>query len=261
MSQFRTYLQQLPTSLSSVKPRRGFSHLAHGLLTVALPLLAYVLVRIDFVGLAVALIILSKWRMIAVRPRYWISNVVSNGIDILVGISLVLFMANTGEQWWQLFWTGMYMLWLVFVKPRSDTLSVSAQAMIGQLLALSALYLKFGGSSLVWLILGTWAVAYITARHFLTSFEEPHTALIAHIWAYFAASLTFILGHWLIFYGVVAQIVIILATVGYGTAGLYYLDAFDNSSSLVRRELLITMGTILILVILLSSWKGVTDSF
>lgn len=261
MPQFLQLLQQLPTNFSNVKPRRGFSHMAHGLLTVALPILAYILVRIDFVGLAISLIFLSKWRMFAVRPRYWVSNIVSNGMDILVATSLVIFMANTAEQWWQLFWMMMYMLWLVVVKPRSDTLGVSIQAMIGQLLALSALYLKFGGSSLILLILGTWAVAYITARHFLTSFEEPHAALIAHVWAYFAASLTFVLGHWLIFYGVVAQIVVILATVGYGTAGLYYLDALDSSNTLVKRELLVTMAAILILVIALSSWKGVTDSF
>ena len=250
-------LQQLPTSISISKPRRGFSHFAHGILTVLLPILVYILVRIDFVALAIALIIISKWRMFAVRPRYWVANIISNGTDILVAVSLVIFMANTVEQWWQLFWMAIYMGWLVVIKPRSDELSVSAQAMLGQLVALSALYLKFGASSIVWLVIGTWAVAYLAARHFLTSFDEPHAALIAQFWAYFAASLAYVLGHWLIFYGVIAQIVIVITTVGYGAAGLYYLDATNKGSLLVKRELLLIMGTILVLVIALSNWKGV----
>lgn len=251
-------LLQLPTNISIARPRRGFSHFAHGALTVLLPILAYALVRIDFVALAIVLIILSKWRMFAVRPRYWVANTISNGIDILVATSLVIFMANTAEQWWQLLWMGLYMLWLIVLKPRSDTLSVSAQVMLAQLVGLSALYLKFGDSSIVWLVLGVWVISYIAARHFLTSFEEPQTALIAQVWAYFAASLAYILGHWLIFYGVVAQIVVILITVGYGTAGLYYLDATDKASSLIKRELLLIMGAILILVIVLTSWKDAT---
>lgn len=252
-------LQQLPSSLNIGRPRRGFSHLAHGILIVLLPILGYILVRIDFVALAIFLVFLSKWRMFAVRPRYWMPNIISNGIDILVSISLIVFMANTSEQWWQLFWLANYMGWLVFIKPRSDTLSVSTQAMIGQLIGLSALYLKFGASSIVVLVIGAWAIAYIAARHFLTSFEESHSALIAHIWAYFAASLAYILGHWMIFYGVVAQVVIILATVGYGMAGFYYLDATDKSNNvLVRREMFAIMGAILVLIILLSNWRGVT---
>ncbi len=258
MLQLPQPLHRLTNITIARRPRRGFSNLAHIILTVMLPILAYVLVRIDFVAVAIGLVILSKWRMFAVRPRYWLANLVSNSIDILVATSLILFMANTGEQWWQLFWMGVYMLWTVVLKPRSDTLSVSAQAMLGQLIALSALYLKFGASSTVWLVLGTWLIAYAAARHFLTSFEEPHAALIAHVWAYFAASLAYILGHWLIFYGVVAQIVVILATVGYGTAAFYYLDATGRTNLLVRRELLAIMGAILTLIIVLSNWKGVT---
>lgn len=261
MPQLPQVLQQLPDRLPIGKPQRGIAHLAHGLLTVALPVLAYILVRIDFTGLAVLLVFLAKWRMFALRPRYWLSNLVSNGVDIMVSVSFVLFMANSVEQWWQLLWMSAYMAWVVLLKPRSDIFSVSGQAMAGQLIALSAVYLKFGGSSLPVLILGTWLVAYISARHFLTSFEEPHSALIAHVWAYFAASLAYVLGHWLIFYGVIAQIVVLLTTIGYGTAGLYYLDANDSQNTLVRRELLLTMGAIIALVIALTSWRGITDSF
>jgi hypothetical protein len=252
-------MPQLPTRLPSrIKPLKGFSHLAHVALLILLPLLAYILVRITFVSLAILLIFLSKWRMFAVRPRYWLTNLISNGVDIMVAVSLVLFMANSSVVWWQLFWATMYATWLIWLKPKSDVLSVSIQAMLGQLLALFVLYLKFGDNSLLVLVAGTWVIAYVAARHFLTSFDEPLTALVAHVWAFFSASLAFILGHWLLFYGTVPQIIVILTTVGYCLGALYYLEATDRLTALIQRQLLVIMGAILLIVIVLSDWTGAT---
>lgn len=240
------------------KPTRGFSHAIHIAFNVLLPILAYILVRIDFVSLAIILIILSKWRMFAVRPRYWTANIISSSMDMVVGVSFVLFMANTSVVWWQLFWAILYGGWLIALKPRSDILSVSAQAMIGQILGLTVLYLKFGDAPLAGLVLSTWAITYLAARHFMTSFEEPHVALLAHIWGWFCASLAFILGHWLLFYGTIAQIIVIITTVGYTLGALYYLDANDRLSKLLQRQLLSIMFAILLLVLLLSDWTGST---
>ncbi|HSX18337.1 MAG TPA: hypothetical protein VLE51_03210 [Candidatus Saccharimonadales bacterium] len=252
-------MQDLLTKMrASVKPVSGFSHFIHLGLNILLPILAYVLVRIDFVSLAILLILLAKWRIFAVRPRYWLVNIASNGIDILVGISLVLFMSSTSVTWWQLFWMGLYIAWLVWLKPRSDVLSVSAQAMIGQLLGLSVLYLKFGDAPLATLVFGTWSVTYLSARHFLSSFEESRTGLLTNIWAYFAASLAFVLGHWLLFYGSISQILIILTTIGYSLAALYYLDASERLSATFRRQILAIMCAILIIIVVLSDWTGAT---
>lgn len=241
-----------------IKPSRGFSHLLYISLNLLLPILAYVLVRIDFVAIAILLILLSKWRMFAVRPRYWVANLIGNGVDIMVAVSLVLFMASTGVVWWQLFWTVLYGGWLLWLKPRYDVLSVSAQAMVGQLLGLSLLYLKFGDSSIVGLVAGTWLVAYLSARHYLTSFEEPHSALLAHIWAYFSASLAFVLAHWLLFYGSIAQIIVILTTIGYGLAAMYYLDATEKLTRLLRRQMTGIMLAILLIILIFSNWTGTT---
>jgi hypothetical protein len=241
-----------------IKPKHGFSHLIHVALNVGLPVVAYILVRTDFVSIAILLILISKWRMFAVQARYWVANLIANGVDIMVGVALVLFMASTASGWWQLFWVIIYGAWLVWLKPRSDVLSVSAQAMAGQLLGLSVIYLKFGDSSLFALVAGTWLVAYIAARHFFTSFEEVHTALLSHVWAYFAASLAFILGHWLLFYGSIAQIIVLLTNIGYGLAALYYLDAKDRLTITLQRQLLAIMCAILLIVIVLSDWAGST---
>lgn len=241
-----------------IKPVKGFSHIFYLALNVLLPILAYVLVRIDFVAVAIFLIFLSKWRMFAVRPRYWIANIISNGVDIMVAVSLVLFMATTSVVWWQLLWTALYAGWLLWLKPRYDVLSVSAQAMFGQLLGLSVLYIKFGDASIVALVAGTWVVTYLSARHYLTSFEENHSALLAHIWAYFSASLAFILAHWLLFYGTIAQIIVILTTIGYGLAALYYLDATERLPRRLERQMLGIMAAILVIIIVFSNWTGST---
>ncbi len=241
-----------------IKPVKGFSHSIHTILLVALPILAYILVKIDFVSLAIALVLLSKWRMLAVKPRYWIANLVSGGVDITVSVALVLFMANTASGWWQLVWVALYMAWLLWLKPRSDVLSVSAQAMLGQLLGLGVLFLKFADAPLAVLVAVTWLITYICARHFLTSFDEQHTALISHAWAYFSASLTFVLGHWLLFYGSIAQIIVILTVIGYGLAGLYYLEASEKTNKGLRRQLLGIMFAILLIVVIFSDWNGST---
>jgi hypothetical protein len=248
-------LRRLP---ARIKPTKGFSHSIHIAFNILLPILAYILVRIDFVGLAIILVLIAKWRIFAVQPRYWMANVIANGIDLTVGISLVLFMANTSVEWWQLFWMLGWAGWLVWLKPRSDVLSVSAQAMIGQLLGLAALYLKFGDASLLVLVASTWAITYLAARHFLTSFDEPLTTLMAHTWAYFSAGLAFILGHWLLFYGSVAQIIVILTTIGYGLVALYYLDATERLKASMVRQLLFFMCAILLIVFFLSDWTGTT---
>ncbi len=241
-----------------IRPTKGFSHAFHVTLKALLPVLTYVFIRIDMLSLAILIIFLSKWRMFAVRPRYWMANLISNGVDIMVAVALVIFMANTSVEWWQIFWAGAYAAWLIWLKPRYDAFSVSAQAMIGQLLGLSVIYLKFGDASLPALVAVTWLVAYLAARHFLTNFDEVHPALLSHVWAYFSASLTFVLGHWLLFYGTVAQIIVVLTTIGYGLAALYYLEATDRLTPLIKRQLIGIMCAILLIIVVLSNWTGAT---
>lgn len=248
----------LTALMDKIKPIRGFSHTIHLTLVAALPILAYILVRIDFVSLAILLVLIAKWRVVAVRPRYWMANLIANGVDIIAGISFVIFMSTTSVRWWQIFWTVAYIAWLVWLKPRSGVLSVAAQAMFGQLLGLAVLYLKFGDTSIAVLMLGTWAVTYLAARHYLTSFDEPHAPLLSHVWAFFAAGLAFVLGHWLLFYGLVAQIIVILTTVGYGLAALYYMDATEKLTPSFEKQALALMVAILLVVIVLSDWSGTT---
>jgi hypothetical protein len=237
-----------------LRPRSGFSQVLHLGLLALLPLLLYILIRIDFVPLAAALIILSKWRMLAVRPRYWPANIRANSVDIMVGVSVVLFMASTSVSLWQMIWAAVYGLWLIFLKPGSSALMVSLQAMVAQLVALMALFLTWGDLPLALLVATTWLICYLCARHFFTSFDEPHNTLFSHTWGYFGAALVWVLGHWLLFYGALAQPTLLLIVIGYGLAALYYLEQTDRLSVMWRRQFIIMMVAIVVVVLTFSDW-------
>jgi hypothetical protein len=235
--------------LTKIKPAGGFSRLAHVGLNILLALLVFVLVRINFIQLALAIILLSKWRMFVVRPRFWPANIRANAIDIIVGLSLLLFMVHTSSAGLQLAYAALYAAWLVVIKPASSPLFVSAQALIGLLFGLTALFVGLGDDALYWLVLATGLVCYLAARHFFDSFDEPYARLLSYLWAYFGAALVWVLGRWLLFYGFLAQPTLLLVAIGYGVAALYYLDHNDRLSKLVRSEIMITTAVIVLAVV------------
>lgn len=239
---------------SRIKPKSGFSHFIHLFFTAIIPALVYVFVQWNFVSLALAIILLSKWRTLAVRPRHWWPNVRSNAVDISVGVATLVFMTQSSSDALQLTFAAIYGAWLIFLKPQSGVLPVSIQAIIGQTAGLLALYLGWGDQPIAVLVAMTGLITYVSARHFFTSFDEPHTALYSYTWAYFAASLAWLLSHWLLFYGVLAQIVLLLTVLGFGLAALYYLEQTDRLSTFLRRQFVFIMVAIIIVVLVFSDW-------
>lgn len=240
---------------SRIQPASGFSHFLHLALNVLLPVLLYMLVRFgDFIQIGFALILLSKWRMFAVKPRHWPAVIRANAVDIMVGISVLIFMSSSGSQLWQLIWAVSYGIWLLAIKPGSSTFMVSLQAAIGHVVALVALFLAWPEASTAGLVIAAWFICYGAARHFLASFDEPLTGLLSHMWGYFGAALTWVLSHWLLFYGVMSQPALLLSVLGFGMATLYYLEKNDRLSVLIRRNFIFVMVAIVVIVIAFSDW-------
>ncbi len=242
--------------MARIKPARGFSQLFHWGLELAVPLALLILVRLQggFIGLALALVLLSKWRMFAVRPRFWPANIRANGVDITIGLSVVLFMANSSDGYYQLLWAALYAAWLIFIKPGSGTFMVAAQAMLAQLCGLMALFIVWTDGPLIGLVFATGVLCYIAARHFFDNFDEPYAKLLSYLWAYFGAALVWILGHWLLFYGPIAQPTLILSMIGYSLAVLYYFDHEERLSTGLRRQLLFIMVTVIVIILTFSDW-------
>lgn len=226
----------------------------HLVLVVLLPIMVFVLVRVEFVQLAFSVVLLSKWRMLAVRPRFWPANIRANSVDIMVGLSIVVFMAHTDSAMLQLVFAVLYAVWLLVIKPASNMVMISAQAFVGQLCGLMALFLAWSAGPLYGLVLVTGIICYVSARHYFDSFDEPYAKLLAYVWGYFGAALIWLLGHWLLFYGVVSQPTVILSTVGYGLAALYYFDHTGKLSVSLRRQFIFIMLAILVVILTFSDW-------
>ncbi len=241
-------------AIKKIRPAGGYSSGLHLIFTILLPVLVYIFVRINLVPIAVVLILLSKWRVLAVRPRHWMAYLRANAVDIVVGISTVVFMSQTGVMAWQLVWAAVYAVWLLLIKPGSSLLGISLQAGIAQLFGLMALYLTWGGSSTAVLVIGTWTVAYVAARHFFSAFDEPYTRFLSDAWAFFAATLAWVLSHWLLFYGAVAQPTLLLTLLGYGLGAMYYLEQTQRLSKLARRQFIFIMIAVVMVVLVFSDW-------
>ncbi|HEY4160945.1 MAG TPA: hypothetical protein VGM08_02690 [Candidatus Saccharimonadales bacterium] len=235
--------------LQKLTPSRGFAHAFYFVYNALLPLLVFLLVRTSFVQLALSLILLSKWRMFAVRPRFWLANVRANAIDIIIGVSVLAFMVATGSEFLQLVWAVLWAAWLIGVKPKADTLWVSLQAFIGFAAGMTAMFYTWDHAPLFVLVGGAGLLCFFAAHHFFNSFDEPYSRLLALSWGYFGAVVAWILGHWLIFYGPVAMPTLLLVALGFGLGTLYYLDHFDRLSLGVRRQVVFILVAIVLIVV------------
>jgi len=192
--------------------------------------------------------------MFAVRPRFWAANIRANSVDLMVGISVVLFMVNSGSLLIQAIWTLLYIIWLLAIKPARSSLFVMLQAFIAQFVALSALYLVWTDGPTAVLTLLTGLICFSAARHFFDTFNEPYARMLSYAWGYFGAALAWLLSHWLLFYVVVAQPTLLLSTIGYGLAVIYYLDHTDRLSKGVRQQFMFVMLAIVVVVLAFSDW-------
>lgn len=244
--------------IAKVRPKRGFARVTHYVLLALLPVIVFVLVRIDFVALAVALILLSKWRMFAVKPRFWPANIRANSVDILVGLAILIFMTQTDSQLWQLAWTGLHILWLIFIKPGASTLMIGVQALIGFWAGLSALFIIGDAAPALVLVAAVGLICYVSAHHFFDGFSEAYTRLLSYTWGFFGAGLTWVLSHWLLYYpstGLIAQPSLLLLTIGYGLAAIYYLDHTDRLTSTVRNQFIFVMCALTLIILQFSDWS------
>jgi hypothetical protein len=243
-----------------LKPKRGIPYVIHIGLNALLPFLLFILMHFD-PWFAVVLFLISKWRVLAVKPRYWLPNLRANGIDIIVGLSYLEFLNHTSSEFIQLIFAVLYVLWLTVIKPRSSSFFISLQAFLGQFIGLMAVfnYQNSLAPSIVLLIIATWLVCYLAARHFFTIFDETFTSLYSHAWAYFSAALVWVLGHWLLYYyGTYAQPTILLSTISLGLWSLYYLKENEKLTNQIKKQTIMVMIAMIFVIVFLSNWSSKT---
>jgi hypothetical protein len=150
---------------------------------------------------AFGLVLLSKWRVFAVRPQYWFANIVANIVDVIVGLSFVVFLSNTnGELALQLIFAALYGVWLLFLKPQSKQKYVVVQAGTGLIVGSAALMQVSYDWYASFVVMALWIIGYTSARHALGAYNEPHTQILSLIWGLVVAEVGWMTYHWTLGY-------------------------------------------------------------
>lgn len=186
------------------KRRSRVSEVAYILLNAALAVTLYIIISTSqSPWLAVVVLVASKWRVLAVRPRFWLANLVANMVDIIVGASvIVLLVSAEGSTVAQLLITALYIVWLLFIKPRSRRSYVAIQAAAAIFLGITALSIVSYAWDSAFFVIVMGAIGYVASRHVLGSYEEVHTTLYSMICALLFAEFGWISFHWLMAYPV-----------------------------------------------------------
>lgn len=188
--------------LKAHKRRSRLSESAYVALNVGLAVtLLVVVLAVQSPWLAFAIVILSKWRTLAVRPRFWYANIVANMVDIIVGISAVILLYGaSGSLWLQGVLTVLYAVWLLFVKPRSKRSFVALQAGVAVFAGITALSMVSYSWDVIIFVALMWLIVFSATRHVLGSYDEPMTTIYSLTTGFIAAELGWIGFHWLMAY-------------------------------------------------------------
>jgi hypothetical protein len=195
--------------LRLAKRRTLVSELVYVLLNVGLAAALLVVVWVVESPLpAFAVVLLSKWRVLAVRPRYWFAHIQANLVDLIVSFGLVVLLytasaGGTGEGMAvQIVLTLLYVAWLLLLKPRTKRAYVIAQAGVALAVGTIALFsLSYGWPSSA-VVIAMFVLGYSTARHVLSAYSDNSLTMMSLIWGYVTAQIGWLTYHWLVAYDI-----------------------------------------------------------
>lgn len=255
--------------LKLVRKRSFISELVYMGLNIALAVAVLLVVRYtDSIWFALALVALSKWRVFAVRPRYWWANLRANMVDFIVSVSVVLHLniintasiADPSKIWLMIGLTLLYVAWLLFIKPRSKRSFMAAQSGIAVFVGMSALFAVSYNWPVSLVAGAAWLIGYTAARHVLSSYdEETHGLFLSLVWGLVIAELAWVGYHWAIAYPLplvpslmVPQIAFIATLVSFLAYKSY--DSFYHHSKVRMNDILLpllfTVSVILVLLVI-----------
>lgn len=248
--------------LKTLRKRSFLSEVAYIILNITLAVMLLVLVLVVNVPWpALGLVLLSKWRIFAVRSRYWAANIRANLVDVIVGISMVIFLyAASGDLPSQIGLTALYIAWLLFLKPKSKRAYVAAQAMTGLVFGIGAIIQTSPILPAFVVVLLSWLVGYAASRHILSVQHESHINFLSLVWGFVVAEIMWLTYHWTIGYLVgsslqLSQVVVILAALSFLAERVYV--SFRKNGEIVSSEVMMpTLLTLSIIGVVLFVFGG-----
>jgi len=254
--------------LRTVRRRSVVSEIIYVLLNVALAIaILGVTLATGTPWLGLALILLSKWRVLAVRPRYWFAHVEANMVDVIVSIGTLLLIwlagqSTSGGLAVQIALTVLYTAWLLLLKPRTLVSYVAVQAAVAVFvgtMALASVSYEWP-SSLV--VIAMWLIGYSAARHVLVSHSDDDIRLLSMIWGFVFAEIGWLTYHWTIAYNLpfaadlrLPQVTLILLGASFLAERTYtsYMKHDTIRLNDIILPLLLVAGIILVLLVAFNS--------
>lgn len=207
------------------------------------------------------LVLVSKWRMFAVRTHYLFLNIKSNLVDLIVGFSFVLLAYFSGAELAPVHYllAALYALWLVVVKPKTSEGWNLVQALTAIFLGSSAAAILAASTNSALLVVLEFLIGYAAARHILAQNNfSNHDGYPALIFGLFFAEIALLCHSWLIVYtfaeyGVmIPQIAIILSVFGFLVERMYSaIEARDGAFKFkdIVLPLVFSVGILAIIII------------
>lgn len=253
---------QVKKSFWGTKPGFDMGDVLH--IGVNLGFVAVIYCMVAYWGLAplaVVLVILSKWRVLAVQPRFWLPNVKANLVDVIVGVSTIILTFQAEHVWIGLVWMALYAGWLLFVKPKSQDVWVGLQAFWAQLIGITAIFIvpSLIHQSLV-VCAVVWLVAWSAARHYFSNYEEPHYRSLSLIWGFLMAQLVWISLHWVQYYIVfdvkIINTTVIIGIISASLGSIYHAYKNDTLQKAVLIENTLFAAALLAVVLFAAQWSA-----
>ena len=152
--------------------------------------------------LGILLVLLSKWRIFAVRARYLWINIKSNLVDIIVGLSVVLLTYYAGAAFLPVDFILMifYCVWLLVIKPWSSELAAMVQSLIAVFLGMSATAIMAANLNSIVIVLLAFLVGYAASRHVLAQSNDRDFTLTTLVCGLMFAEIAWLCQSWSIVY-------------------------------------------------------------
>ena len=198
--------------LKTITKRRSLvSEIIYIALNVGLAILLLLVVRFtNSLVPAIILVLLSKWRVLAVRTRFWLANIQANAVCLIVSLGYVILLSSVNPSVSgvdslsslisQLVLATLYIIWLVLLKPQSKRHYMVMQAGIALFVGLTTLYMISYSWIASVVVVMVYLIGYVVARHVLSSYEEDQTVLLSLCFAFIMSQIGWLSHHWAIAY-------------------------------------------------------------
>lgn len=185
------------------KSRNIASNMVHVFLNILLGVMAVLITVFSSAPLlGILLVLVSKWRIFAVRSRYLWLNLKSNLVDLIVGISIVMISYYSGSTLLPVHFVLMvvYVVWLLFVKPQSSETASLTQSLVAVFLGITTTTFLAANTNSVVAIVLAFLVGYAASRHVLVQTNDKDFTLTTLVCGLIFAEVAWLADSWAIVY-------------------------------------------------------------